>query len=91
MKRNLGYDMGRADREFFDSYIGDGTILHLVEVFERNDTDVTRTVGEVEDAGELWILDEDGYNEITAAGWEFEGRETVGFDRAELEGLGDQS
>jgi hypothetical protein len=93
MKRNHGYDMQRAEKSFFDAC--DGThILHLVEVFEHDGIDVTRTVGDVDHqlaAGELWIVDEDGHDEITAAGWLFEGRETVGFDRAELEEMGDQS
>lgn len=93
MKRNLGYDMRRAEKTFFDT--ADGThMLHLIEVFERDGTDVTRLpadtrisdvwVGEAERWGELWLCDEDGYDEIVNAGWSYEGREAVGFDRDEL-------
>lgn len=87
MKRNVGYDMRRAEALFFNAC--DGTnILHLIEVFARNGEDVTRQIGDVPDAGELWIVDEDGYNEIcSTTEWQFEGRESVGFDRAELEAM----
>ena len=87
MKTNLGYDMRAAEKVFFDT--ADGMhILHLVEVFARDGiADLTRQVGDVPDAGELWMLDEDGFNEATEEEWEFEGRETVGFERAELEAM----
>ncbi len=86
MKRNLGYDMRRAEKIFFDT--ADGThMLHLIEVFERpGNDDVTRPdpTGQYDEIGELWLCDEDGYDEIVNAGWSYEGREAVGFDRDEL-------
>lgn len=98
IKHNLGYDMAYAEKTFFDSC--DGThILHLIEVFERPHSrssapdkwsDVTRKIGDVDDAGELWMVDEDGYNDIVTEEWTFEGRETVGFERAELEAMEDE-
>ena len=91
MKRRLGYSMREAEKEFCDSC--DGThAMHLVEVFGRPNgydgewMDVTRPdpLRQVPRIGELWICDEDGYDEIVNDGWDYEGRECVGFDRAEL-------
>lgn len=80
---NLGYSMREAEREFFNAC--DGThAMHLIEVFDRDGQDVTRQIMEFDDAGELWLCDEDGLNYIVARDWAYEPRETVGFDRAEL-------
>jgi len=86
MKRNLGYSMREAEEEFFNSC--DGTHqMNLIEVFDRDGEYVARPVGDVPDAGELWICDEDGLNVIVARDWAYEPRECVGFDRAELQDM----
>jgi hypothetical protein len=87
MKRNLGYSMREAEKEFFDSC--DGTnVMYLIEVFERDgDDDVSRTDPHCATDprwGELWLVDEDGMNSVVAHDWDFEYRETVGHDRAAL-------
>lgn len=87
VRRNLGYSMREAEQIFFDSC--DGTnVMHLIEVFERDGINVERRRRDLEEApidvGELWLCDEDGFGYIVGQGWDYEMRETVGFDRAEL-------
>lgn len=74
IRQNLGYSMREAERAFFDAC--DGThAMHLIEVFERDDQDVTRDSADFVQIGELWLVDEGGMNYVVGRGWDYEPRE----------------
>jgi hypothetical protein len=91
MKRRLGYSIREAEKAFYDSCDGIN-LTCLLEVFERpNGYDgermvVSRPHDEFVAIGEVWVVDEDGLDEITKPWerWDFRNLETVGFGRDEL-------